>query len=771
MKHALSLWILSLAMAMTASVSLAAEGDDRLISSFEQGEEVSGWGGGSIAEGNASMGSRSYHCPPGATAELKLIGDWSRYRHLKFDVYNPGAVIPMNVRVFDASGRSITAFEYSVYAGRTTQHVRIDGLRNDFLLGEGIDTSQVARLQIIVGERYRHDHCPEGIYIDNLRLSNRPTEPYRLFVGGVPVGDSEMKKPAGFYLPEFPGFDAGYHTWAIDPAAYQILSPPGSGRDGRGRALEFVPLDVDSVRIWDAPRTFERAGTYVVSYWVKGPSGATFVDHSANLRVPLSESWQKVQYEIEMQAGDQRRFVLEAADLAGKPAWLDDFTVCLKGAEGDIEPVSQAKGRPTVVTYADGICYVNGKPTFMMGFMRADPERLRGTPFNFCFPGELTQPDMSFLDRCAELGLLTSVNLTAVLRAIAPEAAARFARKYKDHPALFSYYLCDEPNHGSPSAVAEAPVLARAREVIRGTDPNHPTQATIIPWCSSAIYRFRDVLDIAGGDRYAVKGTKDNDELWTVWRANETFRRSALDGEVNIFVPLASSNITREENWAQAYMCIVGGAGGILWFEFGGAQAKWDEFLELGRELRSIEEFLVGVELERGLSFEGDNGRVKGIGRAAAGKTALIAVNTKPGEVRNVRITAPFLAHARRAEVVFEDRSVRVENGVITDSFRGLERHVYVVDGVPPGVRPRPVPRPGGPHVSDAGKAWRIEVGGPVRGRSEAELERERFMEREIKRAEAVLRRGDKATARSIYEGILRRYPDAQDIRERLRSM
>ncbi len=236
---------------------------------------------------------------------------------------------------------------------------------------------------------------------------------------------------------------------------------------------------------------------------------------------------------------------------------------------------------------------------------------------------------------------------------------------------------------------------AQAREVIRQIDPDHPTQNTIIPWNPAAIYRFRDAVDISGGDRYVVKGTKDNEDLWQVWQTNETFRRSALDGEPNIFIPLAShvGKITREESWAQAYMCIVGGAGGILWFEFEGAQKAWNDYLTLGKELRSIEPFLVGVELEKGLTFTGDRGQVKGIGRAAADKTALITVNLKPAAARNVRIAAPFLAHARRATVMFENRTAPIEGGVIADSFQGLERHVYVVNGVPTGVTPRPCPR------------------------------------------------------------------------------
>ncbi|MCJ7823096.1 MAG: hypothetical protein MUQ26_08495, partial [Armatimonadetes bacterium] len=343
MHHAWSLLMLCVVMVLTGPFSCAASGSgsasgpkpggqtpggDVVIISFEEGEDVSGWRGGSVATKNASAGSRSYHLPAGATADVTLSGDWSGYRHLKFDVHNPGEVITINARFHDSSGRNIMAFEYNVYAGNTTQHFRIDGLRNNFTLGEGIETSQVARVEIILSERQRHDRCSEGIYIDNVRLSRGATEPYRIFAGGAPLADTEMAKPAGFYLPEFPGFDAGYHTWAIDPGAYQLLSLPGSGRDGVGRALEFKPLDVDSIRIWDSRRPFERAGTYTVTYWVKGPEGATFVDHAANRRTPLRAQWQKVQYDLVKQAGETQRFVLDAADLGGKSAWLDDFTVC-----------------------------------------------------------------------------------------------------------------------------------------------------------------------------------------------------------------------------------------------------------------------------------------------------------------------------------------------------------------------------------------------------------------------------------------------------------
>jgi len=756
---------------------------DVVLTSFEKPTDQQSWNNAKIASLYATEGKNSLQIMPGSTAVWQLDGDWSGYRHLKLDVYNPGSVINVGFRIVDSRDQWSWAFEYNIYSGRTTQHIRIDGLANDFGIGEGIDVAKIVKLEVHVNKRAQYDTQTDGIYIDNLRLSKNPTEPFMETEDGRPATDQMMQKPPGFLLPEFPGFEAAYNTFAIDPANYQLLCRPGTGRNGKGRALEFKPLSVDKIRIWDNARTFPKTGTYVMEFWAKGPAGSSFVDHSGEKTFNLSTEWTKYSYEFNMSAGQTRRFVLEAQNMQGKSVWLDDFVVYLKGGSGTLEPVSKAKGSPSVVTYADGICYINAKPTFMLGFLRSDPEVLKGTPFNFCAPPELVQPDMQLMDKCAEYGLWTSVNLTATLRAVAPDNVVYFAEKYKDHPALFTYYLCDEPDHASPSATSEAPVIARATQLLKKADPAHPTQALVIPWCASNIYRYRDTVDMLSADRYAVQGNKNNNELWTVYRSNVAMKISATEGQVNIFTPLARRDITREENWAQAYMCVAAGAGGIMWFPFDGAGPKWDDFIELGAELRSIEEFLVGVALERGLTFENDvlpeftTGRtvikdfkqIRGIGRAGKNKTALITINLTPHPAQNVRITAPFLAHADSAVVMFEDRTVPVKNGLIVDTYAGLERHVYVVDGLPEGVKQRPVPKVGGPHVTDAGAAWRLQTTAMAKGRSAEELERDKFMQAELKKADDLIQKGDKEGALRVLRAVLERYPDAQDVRERIR--
>jgi hypothetical protein len=103
------------------------------------------------------------------------------------------------------------------------------------------------------------------------------------------------------------------------------------------------------------------------------------------------------------------------------------------------------------------------------------------------------------------------------------------------------------------------------------------------------------------------------------------------------------------------------------------------------------------------------------------------------------------------------------------DSYAGLQRHVYVVDGVPEGVKPRPVPKVGGPHVTDAGAAWRLETPGAMKGRTAEEIERERFKQTQLRKADELLQAGDREGALRALRGILQRYPDAQDVRERIR--
>ena len=57
------------------------------------------------------------------------------------------------------------------------------------------------------------------------------------------------------------------------------------------------------------------------------------------------------------------------------------------------------------------------------------------------------------------------------------------------------------------------------------------------------------------------------------------------------------------------------------------------------------------------------------------GKTYLFTVNSSP---EPVKASFPLPNVNGAAEVLFEDRSVPVENGTLTDDFAGFAVHIYV---------------------------------------------------------------------------------------------
>ncbi|MFC1715839.1 hypothetical protein ACFL6S_19375 [Candidatus Poribacteria bacterium] len=288
------------------SLSTVAFGESRdvMLTSFEDQSQQDSWTGGKIVSKHATEGNESLQIMPGDVAVWQLDSNWSGYQHLKLDAYNPGFIIRASFRFTDSDGRNIQAFEYNLYSGRTIQHIRIDSLANDFGIGEGIDVTRIVKVEVFLSKRWEHDTETDGIYIDNLRLSNNPTEPYRDLDDNSWDTSKSLPKPEGFVLPEFPGFEAGYNSFAIDPAGYQLLCRPGTGRDGKGKALELKPLSVDRIKLWDAARTFPESGTYVMEVWAKGPDGSQFVDYSGNMVFDLSPEWEKYSYEFQMSAGD-----------------------------------------------------------------------------------------------------------------------------------------------------------------------------------------------------------------------------------------------------------------------------------------------------------------------------------------------------------------------------------------------------------------------------------------------------------------------------------
>ena len=131
-----------------------------------------------------------------------------------------------------------------------------------------------------------------------------------------------------------------------------------------------------------------------------------------------------------------------------------------------------------------------------------------------------------------------------------------------------------------------------------------------------------------------------------------------------------SPAIVRAETW----LAIAGGARGIGWFPGVWSQPIADEIARLSREIASLAPALLGEDGEVQVAPAGSPVRA-GV-RRSNGATYVIAVNSWIDPVR-AQFHVPGLT-AGSVRVLGEPRTLRVRNGTIIDSFRGLRVRIYV---------------------------------------------------------------------------------------------
>ena len=116
----------------------------------------------------------------------------------------------------------------------------------------------------------------------------------------------------------------------------------------------------------------------------------------------------------------------------------------------------------------------------------------------------------AYMDLCAELGMRVNYNLQqvcALKKSDSPELRKSKLRRieqevrtFRDHPALLSWYVSDEPD-GQFIAPEE---LADAVALIRKLDPHHPISMVFVDPKPSLPYQ--DLLDIVMTDPYPIPG-------------------------------------------------------------------------------------------------------------------------------------------------------------------------------------------------------------------------------------------------------------------------
>jgi hypothetical protein len=350
-----------------------------------------------------------------------------------------------------------------------------------------------------------------------------------------------------------------------------------------------------------------------------------------------------------------------------------------------------------------GSLIVNGRNFFPFGFYCYSPvqpalpeeEVVRG--FNMISPYQKILPEThnerkAYMDRCAMLGLKVHYNLLSVsggggvnsnLDGISEEEKReRLINEilaFRDHPALLAWYISDEPN-GNKIPPED---LEMVYKTVKETDPWHPVSVVFMaPFLSSI--KYAEALDIVMADPYPVP----NSPVGQVGRITSQLCSEFRGSKLVWIVPQAfgggewwSREPTIQELRSMTYQAIINGATGIQYFireglnSFPKSTAGWNECGRMALEISEITPWLLSDEEAQQVKTYSPGISVSSY--MHSGKSLILAVNTLNKPQKAEIITSR--AQSGSADVIFENRKVSVNRGIISDYIPAYGSQAYII--------------------------------------------------------------------------------------------
>lgn len=360
---------------------------------------------------------------------------------------------------------------------------------------------------------------------------------------------------------------------------------------------------------------------------------------------------------------------------------------------------------------------VNGYPFFPLGWYgghkAAQLEEIANSPFNCVLDyGMNTLPlneIRKYLDDAQALGvrLIYCMNdlypAATYLKQIGPwtgnaDMARGVISTFKDHPAIIAWYLNDElPREMIPD-------LMRYYDLVRSTDPNHPT--FIVHFVRDIIGDFVPTTDVLGIDVYPVPSravtqvsemtdvgmaaTQGLKPLWMVLQAFAWYQYrdpedpTAKGGRGR--TPTANELLTgraptRDEERCMTYLALTHGAMGLIYYCYYDLRVlpqyeeMWGWMKEIAGEVKTLSPALLSP-IERAVEVRGDSQKIHALLKEHEGKWYLLAVN---GETTPAKAEFNLPAAAQSVKVLFEEHTVALAGNVLGDDFAPLAAHVYEI--------------------------------------------------------------------------------------------
>lgn len=350
----------------------------------------------------------------------------------------------------------------------------------------------------------------------------------------------------------------------------------------------------------------------------------------------------------------------------------------------------------------NGMLQVRGLPFFPVGFYTYSPvqptlieeEVVRG--FNLISPyqkNEYTEVEerIAYLDRAAVMGMQVNYHLTALAggggvdeqgQKLSWEARKQLLRAeveaVKEHPALLSYYLADEPS----ARKVNPDTLALLYQVVKQADPYHPVSMVFNE--TDLVERYANSFDIAMVDPYPVPDKPLTDVAHFVKTLNQKF---ALQKPIWL-VPQTFGGgewwrrePTRQELRAMVYLGLVNGATGLQAFIRQGLSAfpksidMWNEYGRIAREVQSLTPFFTQEEVPADVQANEPQIQLKAW--LYNGELLLLVVNPENRPVNPAFTIPSTLRLGATIEVAFENRNLEAEGNIFNDWIEGYGTRAY----------------------------------------------------------------------------------------------
>ncbi len=350
----------------------------------------------------------------------------------------------------------------------------------------------------------------------------------------------------------------------------------------------------------------------------------------------------------------------------------------------------------------NGIAYVDGKPFIPYGwgmFMQPGPG---GYMYDDTFNQTIAFAQYSVSDWKTAKNLLDraqKMNLKLVLSPyqyerektlfaarkgnLSPaqaEGIRNFVNQAKLHPAVFGWYLADEPEGANDNPEW----FAQVRELINEIDPFHPCFMT--NYQRSAVEKYQSGCNILLPDvyihyhqdslvsRYPIEIISDFTRFSNQFKPTWLWLQGYCCGRMDH--PLCRPpNAVEFRN--QVYQVFAADGKGIILYAFPYSQMYYPLRkmpAVVGAELKEIGPVILQPNQPRMIRVAGDG--IMASLKQLGSKVCIIAINTRPEAAQaEIKVELPDL---KQLHVLSEKRTVQIPDRTFTDSFGPYEVHVYL---------------------------------------------------------------------------------------------